>query len=91
MINKILNLYFSNYYKRLISNYTLHWYIDTRFIKRFGRIYLEIKMPHFKDDCYSPIYSWNEEDSLYHIVNYEDSVKIIKSNIEDYLKYTKGE
>lgn len=87
MVKKIIDKYFSDYYKRLINNYSLHWYIDTRFVKKFGKTYFEIKKPHYKDDCYSSVYYWCDEDSLFHIVNYDESMKIIKANIEDYLRH----
>lgn len=91
MIEKMLDKYFLNKFKMHISNYLLHWYIDTRFVETQNYINLQIKKPKYKEENYKCIYSFYKKSGLEYILEEERYLKSIKEAVEKYLEENRGE
>ena len=90
IIDNCINNYFANYYKKIISNFMLRWFLDTNFETKKTHIFLKIKKPHYKDEFYEVIYGWDIENSLYKIIDFkENGSKFIETKISEYLKENK--
>lgn len=90
MIEKILDKYFTKKLKNYASSYLLRWFIDTKFIEKNNFIELQIKKPHYKDELFKAIYSFNKSDALYYLLHFDQICKELKKCVVDYLK-SKGE
>lgn len=86
MIEKILDKYFAKKLKKYISDYSLRWYLDTRFINKDNHIEFQVKLPKYKDKLYTTIYDFYKFNSLYYLLNMEDLNKAIERNIKNYLE-----
>lgn len=87
MIERILNKYFINKYKRHIQGFLLYWYIDSRFIEsKNGYIELQIKKPKYKDETYKCIYLFYKDKGLEYILQEDKMFETMKERVDKYLK-----
>ena len=89
MINKILDIYFVKKLKKYIQNYCLKWVIDTRFVEDKWNIILQVKRPHYKEECYSNIFSFQKVDTFIYLLNLKAIEKEIDTRIKNYSERNK--
>lgn len=83
LIEKILNNYFNNIYKRKLKEIILLTFILDVEIKedKYGGCELLLKPVKFKN--YTPFYHWNKKNSLNHLINFEKEIKKLLEHIKD--------
>ncbi len=82
-IEKLLDKYYSNKLKQLVTQELNKWYLDYQFVELNRGIYLEVKKPEYNATQYKVIWSFNKDESLYYVCNY----KQLENDIQDAVDY----
>ena len=86
LINKILDNYYKSQLIQKIKNLMCFYILDYKFIESEEGFQLQIKKKEYKDEPYTTIACFNENEYLSCLINWEKSVTRIEKYIEEYEK-----
>lgn len=84
MIEKIMDRYFTNKYKKYIEFIIMHYNLDYKFKRKNGETTFYIKKKIYKD--YTKVYSFYDTDTFQFLLEQEETKRIIQHCIELYLR-----
>lgn len=84
IITKILDNYYSEKLKKLLSRYMLVWYLDKKFIEEHEKISLLIKRPEYNDKQYKEVISFYKDNAFEYMCNQKEIENVLKELVERY-------
>jgi hypothetical protein len=84
IITKILDNYYSEKLKKLLSRYMMRWFLDKRFIEEHERISLLIKRPEYNDKQYKEVISFYKDNAFEYMCNQKEIENVLKELVERY-------
>jgi hypothetical protein len=88
MIDRILDKYFAKKYKKIILDVSMYYFVDLKFKRKNRTTKVYIKKKKYKD--YRYLLDFYDGESIYRLINYEESRNRIDKCIKTYLEMEKN-